>query len=290
LLLANEAVGATSIHRRDRHWLDRLLLRTSEAIGGTSEPTPEAQSALLWALLANPQLQKILHGHDAGVLSVAFSPDGKRLASASEDKTVRLWDAESGEPLGRPLEGHENVVWSVVFSPDGKRLTSASFDQTVRLWDAKSGQPLGAPLTGHDGPVKSVAFSPDGKRLASASDDSTVRLWDAESGEPFGAPIEGHEGHVTSVAFSPDGKRLASAGGDGIRLWDVELQSWLKRACRIANRNLTREEWRKYLSDQTYHRTCRGPPRPRRRPASGGPPARAGPGQGAISEVGFGSD
>jgi hypothetical protein len=139
----------------------------------------------------------------------------------------------------------------------------ASDDKTVRFWDAESGQPLGAPLMGHEDGVQSVAFSPDGKRLASASLDKTVRLWDAESGQPLGAPLTGHEGIVASVAFSPDGKRLASASVDKtVRLWDVDPHSWQKRACAIATRNLTREEWRKYMGDLLYRKTCPDLPRP----------------------------
>jgi tetratricopeptide (TPR) repeat protein len=110
---------------------------------------------------------------------VSFSPDGRRLASASYDQTVRVWDAASGQEL-LALKGHTDQVYGVSFSPDGRRLASASYDQTVRVWDAASGQELLA-LKGHTRPFSGVSFSPDGRRLASASRDRTVRVWEASS-------------------------------------------------------------------------------------------------------------
>jgi tetratricopeptide (TPR) repeat protein len=107
---------------------------------------------------------------------VAFSPDGQRLASGSNDNTVKIWDSATGQEL-RPLKGHANGVWSVAFSPDGQRLASGSEDNTVKIWDSATGQEL-VSLKAQSGPVPSVAFSPDGQRLASANQDGSINFWE----------------------------------------------------------------------------------------------------------------
>ncbi|MDI6102325.1 hypothetical protein QLQ12_27275 [Actinoplanes sp. NEAU-A12] len=181
-------------------------------------PTNEARDNMT-ALLT--QQRGTLMGHTGALWGVAFSPDGKRLASTSEDQTARLWDPATGQPVGSPLTGHTGAVMSVAFSPDGKLLASTSDDATVRLWDPATGRPVGSPLTGHTGAVMSVAFSPDGKLLATTSDDATVRLWDPVTGRPVGSPLTGHTAPVWGVAFSPDGKLLATTSDDAtVRLWD----------------------------------------------------------------------
>lgn len=158
-------------------------------------------------------------GHDDAVRSVVFSPDGKLLATASIDKTVKIWTADTGDEL-RTLRGHDNWVNAVVFSPDGKTLASASRDNTIKIWNVENGQLLKTLAKHHDW-VLSVAFSPDGKTIASASRDKTVKLWNAASGAEM-KTLTGHADEVWSVVFAPDGKTIASASHDKtIKIWDA---------------------------------------------------------------------
>ena len=165
------------------------------------------------------RLVATLTGHGNEVKSVAYSPDGRLLASGSDDGTVRIWDTRTGEEAMIPLRGNDGMVLSVAFARDGKRIVSGG-GKVVHVWSVETGHPALPPLRGHSSWVLSVAFSLDGTLVASASADKTVRLWNAESGLEV-AVMNGHTEWVCAVAFSPNGQLLASASGDGtIRLWN----------------------------------------------------------------------
>jgi dipeptidyl aminopeptidase/acylaminoacyl peptidase len=154
-----------------------------------------------------------------GVTSVAWSPDGQHLATASADGTARIWEVASGRLL-TTLEGHQRAVQAVAFSPDGQRLVTASADGTARIWEVASGRLLTA-LQGHTAEVDSVQFSSDGTRVATASRDKTAKVWDAQQGRLL-ASLAGHTDWVMSVAFSPDGTRVVTASADKTaKVWEV---------------------------------------------------------------------
>jgi WD40 repeat protein len=164
-----------------------------------------------------------------GVLSLAYSRDGKHLATGDTDDDVQLWDPQTLQPIRR-LQGHADAVYSVAFDPSGPLLASGSRDATIRLWNSDTGASVGEPLRGQSKTILSVAFSPDGHRLASGSDDTSIWIWDeVDTGHPVGRmltdkdhPGAVHTAPVNAVTFSAKGGTLLSGSEDGtIRWWDA---------------------------------------------------------------------
>lgn len=167
-------------------------------------------------------------GHAAPIVSLAFSSDGRILASGSVDGTIKLWDPATGNQL-RALKGHDGTVSSLAFSPDDMWLASGRPDYTIKLWHVVSGREAQT-FAGHTLHVSSVAFSPDGKMLASGSGDQTVKLWDVATGRELRTLLAAPNpkpGTGINVAFSRDGKTLASAG-EVVKLWDVKSGNELR--------------------------------------------------------------
>ena len=166
-----------------------------------------------------------LHGHEGGVYSVDWSPEGQRLASGGQDGSLKIWHAATGQNV-QTVSAHTGSIGTLAWSPDGRRLASAGGDCTVRICDAARGQEVFA-LEGHTGSVSSVSWSPDSGRLASGGKDGTIRIWDTAAGEEtlsFGAET------TSSIDWSPDGQRLASGHRGKIKIWDAvtgrEVLSW----------------------------------------------------------------
>lgn len=168
-----------------------------------------------------------MEGHKADICTVSLSPDGKRIVTASWDRTIRIWDVMTGKQIGNPLIGHTSRVCSASFSPDGAYIVSASWDRTLRVWDANTGA-LVRIMYGHTGGVVSANFSHDGNKIVSASSDSTIRIWDFKSGM-LTKTLKGHNDRVTCASFSPDDKRIVSASSDVSIIWDFQLP--LKHLC-----------------------------------------------------------
>jgi RNA polymerase sigma factor (sigma-70 family) len=182
----------------------------------------------LWEAATGKELRH-WKGHRWPVVSLAFSPDGKTLASAGyQDGRICLWDPETGQEL-RQLGEPRYSVGAVLFAPDGKRLASAGFGEPVRLWDPSTGKEF-QQLAGSKEFLKKIAFSPDGRTLYGGCYSGTLRAWDLAAGKEL-YRVEGHHGKVLDLSLSPDGKTLATAGDDNrIRLWDTATGKALHRS------------------------------------------------------------
>ena len=193
-------------------------------------PGPDIDGSLMDVVLVRHSLLKLIR-NDAPVDTVAFSPDGRLIASGDGNAilahgespigNVRLWDAATGRGEGAPLGAHDSLVLALAFSPDGTRIASGSADRTLRMWDVKGRRLIGAPL-GHEDAVTAVAFTPDGTRLVSGSEDNTIRFWNAKTEAPIGTPHHGHEAGLGTVAISRDGSLLVSGGfRPSARVWNA---------------------------------------------------------------------
>jgi WD40 repeat protein/serine/threonine protein kinase len=164
-----------------------------------------------------------LRGHLGPVLSVAVSPDGRQIATGSDDNTAKIWDAASGRELFT-LKGHRDWIKRIAFSPDGRRIVTASHDQTARVWDVATGRELFT-LKGHSDVVGAALFTPDGRRIVTGSWDKTAKVWDADTGREL-LTLKEQTGKIwAAVAISPNGQRIATASEDSADkpaiVWDA---------------------------------------------------------------------
>ena len=200
---------AISIGLAQRELQAGTLSHAEEVLNGCQPELRDWEHRYLVKLCQDKE--QALQERPAPIRGLCFSPDGRRLATASANWTIKLWDTRTGALL-QLFRGHTGAVSSVCFSPDGKRLASCGNDRMVCLWDADSGRAIHA-LKGHTDMVWGVCFSPDGRRVASAGEDQLVKIWDAETGQCL-HDLKRHTEPVRGVCFSPDGRYLASAGED----------------------------------------------------------------------------
>jgi WD40 repeat protein len=198
------------------------------------------------------------------VSTVVFSPDGTTIAAARDDGVVDVYDARSGH-LERTLhaEGATGLTFqTAAFAPDGRTLATGSWAGIVQLWDPATGAQIGHPTSVAASSVASIAFAPTGDTFATAGgSDGFAKLWTTKTRQQFGAAFPGSSGQGGNARYTPDGSKLIVISQDGKGfVWPVSLHSWEDHACAVAGRNLSREEWSRFVGGRRYIDVCPGLP------------------------------
>jgi len=246
--LQQESTGyALVLNDRFSFWASSLVFSPDgRALAGGGRYEVKGQTATetgarLWNLTYNRQENlevkidpRIFNGYTGIVRSVAFSPNGRTLATGDYDTTIKLWNLQLSDAQPRVLTGHKKEIYTVVFSPNGQMLASAGKDQQIFLWNPATGESRGHLVETED--INSIAISPNNQLLASGSKDKTIKLWDLTTGKLL-RTLTGHTGEVNAVAFSPDGRTLASGSDDQtVKLWTVKTGELLHTLVKHSNK------------------------------------------------------
>ncbi len=215
--LVRNSLSLFAEHKELEAFVDAI--KAGKILQKHKETNPEVINSLIKFVYEGSEYNR-LEGHDSGIFSISFSPNGKVLASLSSDEIIKLWDRETGREI-RTLKGYNESFRSVSFSPDGKIL-AAGGDKNILLWDVETGKEIGT-LKGHNGNVSSLSFSPDGRILAAGGYGNNILLWDVETREEI-STLKGHNETVSSLSFSSDGRILAAGGDKNIHLWDIKTK------------------------------------------------------------------
>ena len=217
-------------------------------------------AVILWDLSKAEASVAATLQHQSRVIAVAFSNNGQWLAAGGDDGTIQLWQMSNNKPANMVEFKHESGVKALAFKPNDNQLASGGKDGRVLLWTlSASGKPLPKPLLAHESYVNALAFSADGKKLATGSNDKRAKIWELDKNSSESLLVFNHEpAMVLSVAFSPDGSLLASGGADNlVRVWFTQTEVLANRVCQSVKRNLTTEEWSKYVgAGIEYEKTC----------------------------------
>jgi len=213
---AQNLLYAANMNLGQHAWEQNNMIRLRQSLEETATYPDRGFEWYYWQRQAHLEI-RTYRGHTDGIWSVAFSPDGQRIVTASQDGTTKVWEVNSGKEL-LTLHYASLFLPKVAFSPDGQRILTTSAD--AKIWNATSGEEL-ITFPGQDNPIISVAFSPDGRRIVTGCVDATAKVWEADSGKQL-LTLQGHSSRIWSVAFSPDGQRIATSGDDATaKVWEA---------------------------------------------------------------------